>query len=179
MSLTTEQQRARRLLLLVIRPTLATLKLNGLAAEQLVLGTAIQESQLRWRRQLGGGPALGLWQCEPATHQDIWDNYLRYKRSLALRIWSLAPDPEPLRWDVPPRALRLVMDDAYACALCRIHYLRVPAPLPGADDLEAQAAYWKRWYNTPAGKGQPEEYREKWGRFVTPETFEPQAEDIA
>lgn len=38
----------------------------------------------------------------------------------------------------------------YATAMCRVHYRRVPEPLPPAGDLEAQAAYWKAHYNTAA-----------------------------
>ena len=48
-----------QLLALVIRPTLKYLEWDGRAAEQLVLGTAITESRLRYIKQLGGGPALG------------------------------------------------------------------------------------------------------------------------
>ena len=51
----------------VIRPALRALDLWSPAAEDLVLGTAAQESGLAYLRQIGGGPALGLWQIEPAT----------------------------------------------------------------------------------------------------------------
>jgi hypothetical protein len=45
------------------------------AAAQLLLGTALKESlQLKYRRQIQG-PALGYYQMEPATHDDIWNNY--------------------------------------------------------------------------------------------------------
>ena len=50
---------ARAILLEAIRPALTTLAAGGVAAEQLLLGTAIQESLLIHRQQLGGGPALG------------------------------------------------------------------------------------------------------------------------
>ena len=39
-----------------------------------------------------------------------------------------------------------------AAALCRIHYRRVSAPLPQAEDIEGQAEYWLRYYNA-GGKG--------------------------
>jgi hypothetical protein len=48
------------------------------AAEELLLGTALQESGLIYRRQLNNGPALGLFQMEPATHDDIWADFLTY-----------------------------------------------------------------------------------------------------
>ena len=46
-------------------------------AVNLLLGTAIQESGgLRWRVQVNGGPARGLFQMEEATYTDIWNNFL-------------------------------------------------------------------------------------------------------
>ena len=56
----------------VIQPTLAHLdgddapRFQGLAAENLLLGTALVESGLHYLHQLGGGPALGIYQIE--TH---------------------------------------------------------------------------------------------------------------
>lgn len=45
--------------------------LHSMAAEQLLLGTAIQESHLKYRRQIGG-PALGYFQVGTNTQDDIW-----------------------------------------------------------------------------------------------------------
>ena len=41
----------------------------------------------------------------------------------------------------------------YAAAMCAIHYMRDPKPLPKAGDRMEQAAYWKRVYNSPVGRG--------------------------
>ena len=57
----------------------------------------------------------------------------------------------------------LETNDLYACAMCRIHYQRVREPLPDADDLEGQAAYWKAHYNTPLGAGTVEHFIEAAG----------------
>ena len=142
---------------LVIRPTLQRLGIWSNAAEELVLGTAIQESGLHYLRQMGGGPALGLWQMERATHDDIWTNFLHYRTKLGLNV--LGPYPKPDH-------NRLVWDLAYACALCRVHYLRCSEALPQTGDVEAQAAYWKAWYNTPLGKGTVEQYIDNWHRAM-------------
>jgi len=48
--------------------------------------------------------------------------------------------------------------------MCRIHYLRVPEPIP--DTIQGQAAYWKMHYNTELGAGTPQEYILSWYRFV-------------
>lgn len=132
---------------LVIRPALFHIEMHSEAAENLVLGTALVESRGEYLKQLGKGPALGLFQMEPATARDIWDNYLRFNEPLGGLVRSLMT--------------RLVDDDDeemignlyYAAAMCRIHYRRKPGALPGPNDFEGMAHYWKRHYNTPAGKG--------------------------
>lgn len=136
---------------LIIRPTLETLNLWSLAAEALVLGTAIQESRLVYLRQVGGGPALGIYQIEPATHADLRRNYLDNRPALKNRVAAfLGPSPEPDQ--------QLVTNLAYATAVCRLLYYRAPAPLPAADDVDGLAAYWKAHYNTPVGKGTAAEW---------------------
>lgn len=140
---------------LVIRPALEAIDLYSDAAEQLLLGTALQESRLTYLKQLGTGPALGLFQMEPATHNDIWTNYLRYKPELAQKVAQLAHFVS---------AESMATDLLYAAAMCRIHYLRVPAALPAFGDIYGQATYWKDYYNTFLGAGNPKEYMEAWAR---------------
>jgi hypothetical protein len=74
----------------VIRPALQAIELDSEAAEQLLLGTAQQESDLRATVQDGGGLALGDFQMEPNTHNDIWANYLAFHADLAGKVQSLA-----------------------------------------------------------------------------------------
>ena len=138
----------------VIRPTLVTIGLHSQAAEDLVVGTWATESALgTYLRQQGNGPALGPGQMEPATHDDIWINWLGarsadvalMKGMVGSRFW----DTDKGRPD--PQALVVSLD--YAAAMTRYHYRRRPEPLPNAGDWYALAAYWKRHYNTVAGKG--------------------------
>jgi len=139
----------------VITPTTTALGLGGPAADQLLLGTALQESGLKSRVQIGGGPALGLFQMEPATHDDCWKNFLAYRPGLAARIIALLPD------GIKPTASALENNDAYACGMARIKYLRAPQVLPSAGDLDGQAAYYKTYYNGP-GAATVAEYVENW-----------------
>ncbi|RFD18931.1 hypothetical protein DY926_13985, partial [Komagataeibacter melaceti] len=60
----------------VIAPTLTLIGMGGRAAVNLLAGTALAESGCRRLVQDGGGPALGLWQMEPFTHDDIWKTFL-------------------------------------------------------------------------------------------------------
>ena len=49
---------------------------------------------------------------------------------------------------------------AVQSALCRIHYRRDKHSIPSWDDLEGQAKYWKRVYNTSLGRGTTEHFIE-------------------
>lgn len=147
----------------VIQPVLDEMGKPSQAAAELLLGTAVQESlNFQYRRQMNGGPARGYYQMEPNTHDDIWQNYLRYRSPLAKLIEAFLNDQED-------KLFALENNDRYATAMARIHYMRVPDPLPKVGDIEAQARYWKKFYNTPLGAGQPHEFIEKWNLYVKPE----------
>lgn len=145
---------------LIIEPTLQHIGLYSDAATELVLGTALQESRLTYIHQLGNGPALGVFQMEPATHNDIWQNYLKYREDLRNYVIDLASRINIKSGMVD--ALELISNLNYAAAMCRIHYLRTPDPLPQSGDTAGQAKYWKQYYNTPLGRGTVEEYMRSW-----------------
>jgi hypothetical protein len=141
----------------VIKPALVKIDMYSPAAEELLLGTALQESRLMFLRQLGPGPARGVFQMEPATHDDIWKNYLAYRQELAMKVGRLGHQMT---------ADAMMTDMLYAAAMCRVHYLRVPARLPEQGDYEGQAAYWKEFYNTFEGAGTEEEYLDSWNSYA-------------
>lgn len=143
----------------IVRPVLQALGNHSMAAENLVIGTAVQESNLHYLRQLNEGPARGLNQMEPATHDDHWQNYLAYRTELRGRVEAfLVPNQD--------RHAQLVWNLAYATAMCRLHYMRVPVALPGATNVAGLAAYWKQHYNTPQGRGTVAEFADKFEKFV-------------
>lgn len=127
-------------------------------AVNLLMGTAAQESRLgKYRKQIGGGPALGIFQMEPATFNDIVNNYLRYKPELAAKIERAASVSRFKAEDIEN-------NDLLAICMARVHYLRVKKAIPG--DLEGWATYWKRYYNTPLGKGTEEEFIANYKKYV-------------
>ena len=139
---------------LVIAPALSIIGLGGDAAEEVLLGTALQESgDGRWLQQRGG-PALGVWEMEPATHDDIWKTFLGAHLLLSDALRSLqisaVPPLEQLRGNL-----------YYACAMARVKYFRSPDPLPATGDLEGQAALYVRAYNA-GGKATTAEYVANW-----------------
>lgn len=137
---------------LVVVPALKEIQLYNKAAMRLVIGTGIVESGYEHIHQING-PALGFWQCEPATHKDIWDNYLLFKLPLAQKMNAFNLDYKD--------AGQLVWNLKYAAAICRIHYLRVKKPLPHENDILGMAHYWKDFYNTSGGKGSVDDFLNK------------------
>ena len=129
----------------IIRPVIQQLGMWSKAAENLLLGTAIQESGLRHLRQLSDGPARGFFQIEPATHDDVHD-WLRHHEELLSKVTGyIAPKPSLID--------QLVTNLAYATAIARLIYWRHLEPLPDANDIEGLAQYWKKYWNTSAGAG--------------------------
>lgn len=133
----------------VIGPTLELIGLYSLAAERLLLGTAAQESHLGTYLHQINGPALGIYQIEPATHRDVWDNFLTYRADLASKVRGLASQ----HWfDADPDG-ELVRNLAYSTAIARLCFYRQKEPLPDANDIPGMARYWKQHYNTAHGAG--------------------------
>lgn len=147
----------------IITPTLKYLNLWSESAEMLLLGTCAQESGMGEYLHQVQGPALGVFQMEPATHTDIWKNYLGYNVKYSTKIIYLMSD-----YDKSNPLDALISNLAYATSMARIHYLRVKAPLPNANDLDGLAHYWKQYYNTPKGRGKVSEFKDNWNRYVKP-----------
>lgn len=149
---------AKQLADYVVSPVLRDLGMSGDPAYQLMLGTAAQESMgFEYIHQIGGGPAMGLWQMEPAAHRDIVANYLEYRPELAAKVFRASGCSG---FD----SNNLLKNLSYACAMARVHYYRVPAAIP--TTLDGQARYWKEHYNTHLGKGSEEEYVDNFNRYV-------------
>lgn len=145
----------------IIESSLHDLDLYSNSAVQLLMLTAAQESKLGHYIVQIRGPAKGIFQMEPATHDDIWENFLKYKPDLAVKLEHLA-GTHP----VQPSADVMVWNLKYAAAMARIHYYRVSQALPEPDDIQAMADYWKQYYNTPKGRGTSAEAVHNYQRYV-------------
>lgn len=132
----------------IIGPSLRSIDMWCHASEELLLGTVAQESLMGTYLQQIRGPALGVYQIEPRTHEDLWINYIDHRQTLKLKINRVCPLAT-----VNVNDDLLVFDLRYATIIARLIYYRRPEPLPAHGDLLAQAAYWKQHYNTPLGKG--------------------------
>lgn len=123
-------------------------KLHSEKAVTLLLCTAAQESQFGTAlRQYGSGPAVGAFQQEPTTFRWLQTKFAGEYPSLLQRY------PMEMEWD-----LRL------AIIMARLRYRVVPEELPAT--VEGMAAYWKKYYNTPKGKGTIDEFMGNWEKYV-------------
>lgn len=141
----------------IIRPILQDMNLWSKEAEDLMLGTAIHESDGMARITQYNGPALSYYQMEPATLNDLYENFLDYrpeKKALLdqYKISHLSPEQN------------LITNMAYATAAARLNYYRVKESIP--KSLNGQAHYWKKYWNTIYGKGSQEQYLAHWHDHV-------------
>lgn len=120
-------------------------------AVELLMLTAAQETHCgRWLKQING-PALGIFQIEPRTYQDLWDNYLVYHDDKAehLRIYGAH------RQDCVKQHLKGNL--LFQIIVARLYYSRFAEPLPPYHDANRMAHYYKMYWNTDAGKATVEE----------------------
>ena len=143
----------------VINDVLQKLELNNKGALDLVFNTGLVESKFIYLKQIKG-PARGLFQCEPWVAVDICENYLKYREDLMKKVaeiccldWRYFMKPDEGEW-----RFILTTNLAAQIAFCRLHYRRVPKPLPRT--IEEQASQWKTYYNSSKGKGTVEKFIE-------------------
>ena len=141
----------------LIDRVLKKMDLHSPEASDLVYKTGKVESGYKYLRQIKG-PARGLFQCESWVAVDICKNYLAYRKSLMRKVadatkvkLSYFIDPKEDDW-----SYILETNIAAQIAMCRLHYRRIPKPLPSS--LEGQAKYWKKYYNSMAGRGTVEDF---------------------
>ena len=135
----------------IINWSLNNLDMNSEDASALVYRTGMAESGYRHLSQMGNGPAVGFFQVEPATIDDTWNNYAVYRKPIMAVLKDMGFDPDDSR-------MRVMSSIALQAAFCRLKYRRDRLAIPPADDIYAQAAYWKRVYNTVLGKGSVEHF---------------------
>lgn len=134
------------------------------AAVNLLLGTAAQESAmghyLMQNNEFGqpAGPAVGIYQMQPETHYDIWDQYILRgdKKKILFSVCNMLGIPA----DKPeiPSSSKMISNMLYATVMARLHYWRDPEPLAAPGDIDGHGRIWKRVYNTPAGKGTVDQF---------------------
>ena len=139
-------------------------KMTSPQAELMLLAIGLQESELKYRRQHGNGPARSLWQAEQGGgmvagllgfhNQDVQD--------LARGLCAVRGVP------AQPRAVweAIEHDDVLASGLARLLLYTDPARLPGLGDEEgAWQLYLRTWRPgafTRGSAAKRAELRQKW-----------------
>lgn len=135
----------------IIKPTLEYMgnSYNSVDARFLLLCTAAIESECGHYIKQVNGPALGPWQMEPETHNDIHVNCdaLKNNQDLLDKINNFAHKD---------LQCPLTQSPMYACAMARLKYSMDPQALPKYNggtnlDLDVFYQYYKRVYNTIHG----------------------------
>ena len=147
---------------LVIRPTLRYLDPEipySETAVELLMMTAAHESHLGHYIAQVKGPALGIYQMEPATEADIYDNFLDFRKTLWNKMEAITGTAILLDRDGED----LIHNVAYATAMARVHYFRDPQALPSGSlsdegTIRELAHYAKRVFNTELGKAHADNY---------------------
>jgi hypothetical protein len=145
---------------LIIEPVLSKLQIYNKNIEELLVFTCAAESLGGTFLQQVKGPALGIYQMEPNTYTDIWINYIRARKQLATLMAM------HFGCNKIPEVERLIYDLHFSTAMARIHYLRISAKVPLADDVEGIWAYYKKYYNTEKGKAKKDESIKKYQEFM-------------
>ena len=138
------------------------------AVGSMLYGVGAVESGLVWERQRtprweGQVGAVSKWQMETesirASLNDLRKNPMLNARALRF----VYQDPNAPADTIHSKTadywfdvMRIGDNDRPGIMFCRLHLLRCPGPIPAS--IEGQAAYWKQYYNTPLGKGRPEDF---------------------
>ena len=156
-------------------------KFAGKIPNELCLGTGIQEGGnysfiKQYTNNSIDGVGCSYWQVEPATHNDNWQSYLKYRPELAKKFLILAGEriifeelPEVnhegfIKNYIENERYKSKTDDVlihtlpYAIAHCRLWYYRQNFKMPEYFELEEIANIWKTYYNTKDGAGTVEEF---------------------
>lgn len=120
----------------------------------LLLGTALVESNLTYLKQ-NKGPALGVYQIEPKTADDVMARYIMGKPSFHAMFEQMIGG----HWSTNYQSL-IVSDLKFATMVARIRYWMEVEPL--GTTLEDAAAYWNKHYNTNRRKGTDQDFIRKY-----------------
>jgi hypothetical protein len=119
----------------------------------LLVATAAQETQFGLHlHQTGAGPALGVFQVEPATLDDLWRNFItgnaRFKPALdACMVPGIDPKDQ-IMWNLK-----------FSAVVARLNYYRVKEPLPTSVSFDTLWHYYKKYWNSDLGAATESSFR--------------------
>lgn len=126
----------------VIRPTLLLLNDWSHNTENLLVGTAAQESNLGCTLQSCNHSGTGLYRISAHTHLEVWDKYLVTDPESASRVRGLASQQQFLK---SPHA-ELISNLSYATAIAWMVYKRHQLLIPDNLNTYELGKYWLDYY---------------------------------
>jgi hypothetical protein len=148
---------------LLIQKVLSPPGMYSQEAEDLIFGTGLIESGYKYLRQWNNGVARSWFQIEPDTAFDIIVNYLAYRDTLKQTCAKISMvDLKYFSQSVSKEDIQNLLESniSYAIIMCRLKYRRIPKKLP--NTIKDMSLYWKKYYNTELGKGNPSEFVSKY-----------------
>lgn len=172
----------------IVKPTLDALEeylpnCNSEESIDLMMGTAAQESNFKYVRQIGGGPAASFFQIEPDTFRDHFFSFIDHRdhlcdflceqylpESLSSGTGSIG-QLEAYVDHLDDHQLQYLLSSniGLSVVIARIKYWRFAEPLPKKDDpdyIVKLGQYWKDHYNTKKGKGTVDEFVANYHRYL-------------
>ena len=131
---------------------------NGPNSVQMMLAIAAQESHCgMYFKQVGGGPARGVWQVETRSSEDVLENFVAHKNGLADLLMSMYS---------PVLKYAHIQSPLYNCAIARLILYRYPEAMPDLDDKDGMWEFYKHRYNSEYGAAEQHEWDKNWDMFV-------------
>lgn len=144
---------------LIIIPTLTKIDMYSKDAEELLVFTCATESKGGTYIKQITGPALGVFQMEPATYNDVWE-YIKRQSGLMTKIslrFNITAVPEPTR---------MIYDLEFATMMARVFYRRFKSPIPKCTDVDGIWEYYKKYWNTELGAATKKESVDAYKKFA-------------
>ena len=132
-------------------------KCNGRNSIQFMLAVAAQESHCGLYFKQLTGPARGIWQVEPASSQDVIENYVSHKNGLADLLHAMYS---------PVLKYAHIQSPLYNCAIARLIVYRYPEAMPAYDDRFGMWEMYKHRYNSVSGAATKDEWDRNWDNYV-------------
>jgi len=137
-------------------------------AEEILMLTCAAESNMgKYIKQVGGGPALGIFQCEPATLEWMENQVYRHSKFAGVRN-ALSPldrqHENSLHEEDEINFICSLKAQILACRL--VYYFKTPKALPNYKDVQGMAEYYKKYYNSILGAATVEGTIIKYNKYV-------------
>lgn len=134
-------------------------KMDSLEARTELLAISLQESGLKYRRQVGG-PARGLWQFEQGGGVRGVLDHVQTKPIIIPLLKVLCYEPSPSECH-----LALADNDILACVFARLLLWTHPLPLPRQDQPAAGWDYYVSLWRP--GKPRPDAWNTNFSAAIT------------